>query len=61
MLYNGEEINLIKRLIDVGLIKEKVEETPNENLENITGNTVNVNQVTNEVSGIVENKNTVNN
>lgn len=61
MLYNGEEINLIRRLIDVGLIKEKVEETPSEDLENSTGNTIDTNTITNEVSGTVGNQNTVNN
>lgn len=57
MLYNGEEINLIKRLIEVGLIKEKVEEIPSEDLDNtITGN-----NITNEVSGKIENQNSVSN
>ncbi len=51
MLYNGEEIDLIKRLIDVGLIKEKVEDTPSEDLENSIGNAIDTNITTNEVSG----------
>lgn len=57
MLYNGEEINLIRRLIDVGLIKEKVEEIPSEDFENTTTG----NNITNEVSSTVENQNSVSN
>lgn len=54
MLYNGEELNVIKRLIEAGLIEEKVEENPSEELENTIPNIV-ANNLINELNGTLEN------
>jgi len=62
MLYNGEKLNVIQRLITVGAPQEDLAEDINdEKLDNITENVTIGNNIVNNINNLVETQNVANN